>query len=215
MQRSCRSSIRIPAYHADANTRLSTVIGRNVRFLSWVNHLQDAYFQQKSILQWTLEEDLAKPGSYPNSYKNPVAQIALDVPSGRRDDADRGPGSRRHKPWTTGGGKNREFEWVPLESSLQWAALRRTIDLLRSRHNNVFVLVAPFNEHMIADPSRPGYNSIRTSILAWLDENQVPHVTDTLPSELYADASHPLTAGYELLARRIMQDETFRAWMRY
>jgi len=38
-------------------------------------------------------------------------------------------------------------------------------------------------------------------------------VPDILPSELYADASHPLTAGYELLAKRIYADESFRKWL--
>jgi len=31
---------------------------------------------------------------------------------------------------------------------------------------------------------------------------------------LYADASHPLTGGYALLAQRICRDEVFRKWMR-
>jgi hypothetical protein len=35
-----------------------------------------------------------------------------------------------------------------------------------------------------------------------------------LPSELYADASHPLTQGYELLAKRLCQDPGFVAWLK-
>jgi hypothetical protein len=38
-------------------------------------------------------------------------------------------------------------------------------------------------------------------------------VPETLPSPLYADASHPLTEGYELLAGRISRDPAFRAWL--
>ena len=45
---------RIPCYKADANERLSAVVEREVGFLAWVGHLQDAYFGQKSILRWTL-----------------------------------------------------------------------------------------------------------------------------------------------------------------
>src|SRR5262249_16086805 len=48
---------RIPCYRADANERLSAVIERNVSFISWVRHLQNAYFAQKSIPSWTLEDD--------------------------------------------------------------------------------------------------------------------------------------------------------------
>jgi hypothetical protein len=39
-------------------------------------------------------------------------------------------------------------------------------------------------------------------------------VPEALPSALYADASHPLTQGYELLARRICADEMFRNWLK-
>jgi hypothetical protein len=205
---------RVPCYQVDVRARLSAVIGRNVAFPGWVEHLQDAYFQQQSILQWTLDEGPDRPGNYPNTYKDPLAQITLAVPSGQGDDADRGPGSRRHKPWTAGGPRKTEFEWVQLQSSLQWAAFQRSVELLRSRGNDVLVIVAPFNEHMIADGCLGGYRAIRAGIAAWLEENRLPHVVpEALPSELYADASHPLTAGYALLARRIGQAEAFRKWM--
>lgn len=205
---------RVPSYHADAAARLSAVIGRHVAFLGWVNHLENAYFHQQSILQWTLDEDPGRPRCYPNAYKDPLAQITLAVPSGEGDDADRGPGSPRHKPWTADGSRETAFEWVKLESSLQWAAFQRTVALLRDRGNDVLVIVTPFNQHMIADQCLGGYRAIQAGILAWLDENRIPHIApDPLPSELYADASHPLTAGYELLARRISQAEPFRKWM--
>ena len=151
---------RIPCYRADANERLGAVIGRNVAFLGWVDHLQDAYFHQQSILQWTLDEDPNRPRYYPNAYKNPLAQITLAVPSGQGDDAERGAGSPRHKPWTADGARKTAFEWVDLESSLQWAAFQRTVALLRDRGNDVLVIVAPFNEHMIADKSLGGYTAI-------------------------------------------------------
>jgi hypothetical protein len=54
---------------------------------------------------------------------------------------------------------------------------------------------------------------VRDGVAAWLAQNHVAHVTpETLPSALYADASHPLTQGYQLLARRIYQDQVFRKW---
>jgi hypothetical protein len=37
---------------------------------------------------------------------------------------------------------------------------------------------------------------------------------DVLPSELYADASHPLTEGYALLAKEIWADQVFQKWMK-
>ena len=66
-----------------------------------------------------------------------------------------------------------------------------------SRGNDVLVVLGPFNEHMLAEDNRPAYRKIRDGIAAWLGQNQIPAVVpETLPSDLYADASHPLTDGY-------------------
>ena len=206
---------RVPSYQADANERLGAVVMRNVGFLGWVNHLQDCYFHQESILQWTLAEDPSQPRHYPNAYKNPLAQITLAVPSGQGDDAERGEGSSRHKPWTANGASKTAFEWVDLASSLQWAAFQRTVELLRDRGNDVLVIVTPFNAHMIADKSVPGYTAIHDGVVAWLAEKGIACVApDALPSGLYADASHPLTAGYAKLAGIIDQAGAFQAWIR-
>jgi hypothetical protein len=205
---------RIPCYRADANERLSAVIQREVGFLQWVGHLQNAYFDQKSILSWTLQDDGENPPRYPNAYKNPLAQISLTVPSAPQDDPQRGPSSPRHKPWSLDGQGTTRFEWVDLHASLQWRAFQRMIGRLRERGNDVLVVLGPFNEHLMAEDNRPAYRKIREGIAAWLKQSKVPTVVpDVLPSELYADASHPLTAGYELLAKRICADEHFRKWL--
>ena len=205
---------RIPCYRADANERLSAIIQRKVGFLQWVGHLQNAYFDQMSILSWTLQDDGANPPRYPNVYKIPLAQISLTVPSAPPDDPQRGPKSPRHKPWSLDGQGTTRFEWVDLEASLQWRAFQRMIGRLRERGNDVLVVLGPFNEHLMAEDNRPAYRKIRDGIAAWLRQNQIPAVVPaTLPSELYADASHPLTAGYELLAKRIYADEHFHKWL--
>jgi len=206
---------KVPSYQADATTRIGAVIGRHVSLMGWVNHLQSAYFNQRSVTQWTLAEDPDHPRSYPNAYRNPLARITCVVPSGQLDDLERGEGSSRHKPWSSEGPRKTAFDWVPLSSSLQWAAFQRTVEMLRHRNNDVLVIVAPFNEHMIADPSQDAYKSTQSGIVAWLSENHIPFVLpDKLPSEIYADASHPLTAGYALLADTIVKSEPFQKWMR-
>lgn len=206
----------IPCYRADANERLSAVIQRNVNFLAWVGHLQNAYFEQKSILAWTLEDDGGSPPRYPNSWKNPLAQIALQVPSAPGDDPQRGPRSPRHKAWSENGqGSTTRFEWVPLDKSLQWKAFQRVLGILRARGNDVVVILGPFNEHIMAEENRPAYRQIRDGIETWLREKQISHVApELLPSRLYADASHPLTEGYQLLAKEIYASETFAEWLK-
>jgi hypothetical protein len=204
----------IPCYRADANERLSAVIQREVGFLQWVGHLQNAYFGQKSIPSWTLEDDGGNPPRYPNVYKNPLAQVSLAVPSAPQDDPQRGPRSPRHKAWSTDGESTTRFEWVDLGSSLQWRAFQRVLATLKDRGNDVLVVLGPFNEHMLSEDNRPAYRKIRDGIVAWLGQRQIPAVVpETLPSELYADASHPLTEGYELLAKRIYADQRFRGWL--
>ena len=204
---------RIPCYRADANERLSAVIQRNSTFLAWVGHLQNAYFEQKSILAWTLEDDGGSPPRYPNAWKNPLSQITLRVPTAPADDPQRGPRSPRHKPWSENGQGTTRFEWVGLDSSLQWKAFQQVIGILRARGNDVMVILGPFNEHMMAEDNRPPFHKIRDGIEAWLTQEQIPHVVpETLPSELYADASHPLTEGYRLLAHRLWASEAFRTW---
>ncbi len=206
-------SPRIPCYKADASERLSAIAERHVGFIAWSSHLQDAYFGQKSILKWTMDEGTGDPPNYPNAWRNPFAQITLTVPSAPADDPQRGTQSPRHKPWTVNSQGKTQFDWVPLESSLQWHAFQRLIGTLQQRGNDVLVILGPFNEHMIADETRPKYQAIRDGIAAWLSQNTVPCVVpELLPSSLYADASHPLTEGYRLLASRLHGDQTFRAW---
>jgi hypothetical protein len=205
---------RIPCYRADANERLSAIVERQLHFTAWVDHLQDAYFGQKSILNWTLEDDGGDPAHYPNSYKDPLSQITFHVPSAPRDDPQRGPKSPRHKPWSEGSGVT-QFEWVDLNTSLQWGAFRRLIQTLHQRGDDVFVILGPFNEHMLAQESRAPYRKLRDGVTAWLQENKVPHlVPEELPSLLYADASHPLTDGYALLAKRTLASEDFQSWVK-
>jgi hypothetical protein len=208
-------SPRIPCYKADANERLSVAIERNVQFMSWVTHLQSAYFADKSIPLWTLQDDGQDPPHHPNSYKNPLKQITMEVPVAPSTDPLRGPDSPRHKPWNLEGASPAQFEWVTLESSMQWAAFQRAVNTLRARGNDVLVLVGPFNEHMLAPESQPGYRTLQDGVKAWLSDQKVVFITpQVLPSELYADASHPLTAGYELLAREMLENPLFQEWLR-
>ena len=208
-------SPRIPCYKADLNRRFSAVVARHFAFSQWANHLQVAYFGQKTIPAWTLDDEGAEPPQLPNACKNPLAQITLAVPPEPAVDPERGPASPRHKPWSTTGEGSTRFEWVPLDQSLQWAAFRRLVEFLQSRGNDLFVVVGPFNEQIMAAENRPAYRRLRDAAGDWLARNQVAHVMpEPLPSALYADASHPLTEGYQSLADRLSHDATFKTWMK-
>jgi len=207
-------SPRIPCYKADLNQRLSAIVERHFIFSKGATHLQMAHFGQKSIVNWTLAEDGSDPPRHPNAYKNPFAQITMTVPTESADDPERGPTSPRHKPWSTSGEGSTRFEWVELDQSLQWAAFQRLVKLLQSRGNDVLVLVGPFNEHILVEENRLTFRRLRNGVVDWLAGNRLQHILPaTLPSLLYADASHPLTDGYQILANRLRSDATFQNWL--
>jgi len=206
-------SPKIPCYRADLNHRLAAVVQRHFTFSQWANHLQVAYFGQKNLLTWTLEDDGGSPPRLPNAYKNPLSQITLHVPTDPAVDPERGSTSPRHKPWSTTGEGSTRFDWVELDHSLQWAAFQRLAQLLKARGNDVLVVLGPFNEHIMAEENRPAFRRIRDGIVAWLKQRQLEYIApETLPSPLYADASHPLTEGYQVLAKQIYDDPVFRRW---
>jgi len=206
-------SPRIPCYRADANERLSALAQRQVEFLAWVGHLQNVYFEQKSILSWTLADDGNTPPRYPNAWKSPLAQLTLAVPPAPEVDPQRGANSPRHQPWSDDHSAT-SFDWVELRASLQWQAFEQVVKDLRARGNDVLVVLGPFNEHIMVEENRPAYRKVRDGIVAWLEQNRVPHVVpETLPSALYADASHPLTRGYALLAQRLCENRVFHDWL--
>ncbi len=205
----------IPSYRADANERLSVLVERNVQFLSWVSHLQTAYFDNKSIPTWTLQADEAEPPGYPNSWKNPVCEISMRVPGAPAVDLERGPASSRHKAWSESGAAPTTFDWVPAGRSLQWQGFQGMLRNLRADGNEVFVIVGPFNTHIVAPENLAAFRALQGEVVEFLKVSGARfYVPDPLPSELYADASHPLTAGYELLARRMLGEPEVAAFLK-
>jgi len=188
-------SVEVPCYKAPYADRLGIVAERYLPLRQWTNHLAIAYFDQAPVPAWALE----------HPYESPARAISLELPQPNA--------ARRHDPapWTDRGIAPVKFEWVSADTSLQWRLFQRTVKLLQGRNNRVFVLVGPFNEHMIAPESRETYQGVKTAIAGWLEQQGVPHlIAPLLPSDLYADASHPLSEGYAMLAGQLLACEDFR-----
>ena len=116
--------------------------------------------------------------------------------------------------WSLDGAGSARFEWVSLDESLQWAAFRRLVGVLRDRGNDVFVVVGPFNEHMMAEENKVLYRRLLDGVVAWLAQEGIASwAPPALPSDLYADASHPLTEGYARLAKQVYSNGAFQAWL--
>lgn len=191
----------IKCYREALSGRLSNVVNRNSGFLSWAKHLQIAYLDGSDWATWTLD----------HPYDNPLRKLTLSLPS---PDEPPTP-APTVKPWTDQGIRPANFRWVDFSTSYQWASFQRVVRLLQQRANSLYVVVGPFNEHMIQPESLNVYRSRKETVARWLKEQQIPFViADVLPSETYADASHPLDAGYRIWAERLMSDSVFRRFSR-
>ena len=187
----------IPSYKAENSDRLGVLVEQRVPFSSWSNHIQQAYYDRGDVPSWTLE--------HPND--NPLVPVTKSLPPSTN--------ALRHlpQPWYKSGITKQDYDWVNMNTSLQWQAFRNVVGVLRDRGNSVFVLVGPFNEHLLEPASLARYQKVRATITTWLVQSQVPYIAPpALPSELYGDASHPLAAGYNELARQLLNDPAFAPW---
>ncbi|GAH69010.1 unnamed protein product, partial [marine sediment metagenome] len=56
------------------------------------------------------------------------------------------------------------------------------------------------------------YRKLKSEIKIWLRQNNVPYyMPPALPSDLYVDASHPLSEGYAMLAKQLFENKSFRS----
>ena len=205
---------KIPCYRASYDERLGIAIRRSVPFFGFVGHLQNTYFDQKGLYQWTLADDGEYPPSYPNTYRLPWTAIDFAVSGEPENDPDRGLGSARHKAWSTTGEGTQQFDWVALDRSLQWAAFQRLMQRLLSRGNDVLIVVGPLNRFIMAPENQTLFDARVLEVTSWLAEQGVPSIVpEALPFDLYGDASHPLTAGYRLLAERLWASPEFQRWL--
>ncbi len=186
---------KIPCYTDPYSKRFSTVVERYVPFLSWTSHLKIAYFENMDLPTWTME----------HPYENPAYAVTLQLPTSANYSQN------EHISWAEKGTSKRDFQWVELETSLQWSSFRQSVKLLKKRGNSVFVLVGPFNEHMLKGQSIEIYRNMKSKIEDWLQQNNTAYyMPATLPSEWYVDASHPMSEGYAMLAKQLFENESFR-----
>jgi hypothetical protein len=188
----------IPAYKAEISPRLGVLVERWLPSSTWASHLQQSRYERAAIPAWTLE----------HPYANPITPLLRGLPPSNE--------ARRHppQPWYKRDASKQDHPWIDLDTSLQWQAFRSVVELLKKRGNRVFVLVGPFNEHMLTPASLARYQRVKSGITAWLEAQKVPHlVPPPLPSAQYGDASHPLAEGYAELASRLANDPYFHTWI--
>ncbi len=182
---------RIPCYRADASERIGIALERRVEFWNWVRHVRITRFDSQDLHRWTLTHPRLSEGLLRFRFTDPLTEPVFEP---------------RHTsvPWTRRRIRVRDLDWVTAAESYQWRQFRRCVEILRSRGNRLLVVVGPFNEHLLGETGLSRHRALATEVEAWLENAAVDFVSPAvLPSEMYADASHPLEEGYALLAESI------------
>ena len=90
------------------------------------------------------------------------------------------------------------------------------IKLLQERGNRVCVMVGPLNPYMLTPASLNRFRKLQQDICTWLKDHNIEYVpVPDLPTEMYADASHPLDKGYDLIADTLLQSPVFTPYINH
>jgi len=188
----------LASYNPTFAQGVGVAIERKMSFFSWTRHIRANYFENMDMGSWTVE----------NPYRNPLKAITLKIPVPENQ-----PKSRAVS-WTERGGQKQNFPWVQTEESFQWSSFKEAVKILKARNNNVFVVLGPFNPYILTDESLDRYNKMKSEMEKWLAGEGVSYKSaSNLPSEYYADASHPLKEGYARIAEELFMTESFQKWM--
>lgn len=200
----------IPRYVAPLEQRAGYLVERAVPFCGWMAHLKAKGSQ-------TGEPGAVVPGGQsggegaepridnpsPRPFRNLLAAVPPPAPGAHGQQVS---WEERGIPVTT-------LAWPGAEASLQAKCFRDVVSLLRGRRNRVYVFVNPFNPYVQTPESRERHDALVAALAEALASIGVPVFRGTpLPSGEYADASHPLPAGYARLARELTGNAQFQAW---
>ena len=193
----------IPCYRATPSERLGNKVFQHTSLRPLVRHLRMLYLSGQDYQTWSLERARREREGIENPPIHAVSRIPVD--------------KLRHPDisWEERGIPQQNYNWVPLEKSLQWWAFRETVMLLESRGCDVYVIIGPFNEHLLAAENRTDWEHMRHKVSEWLETHEIAYDAPTiLSSKLYADASHPLEQGYQELSHEILRAPNFQDWLK-
>ena len=182
----------IEGYGEPLKKRMSAAMERNLPLYSLLNHLRGVWYDNKSLAEWMLA----------NPTDNPLTRPGFALSAVEREHKNRAT------PWNKPRAFEVSYDWVPAERSLQLNAFIRTAQLLKERGNDVTIVIGAFNTHMLDERSLEAYEKLVSDAEDRFDDADLEYLElETLPSESYADASHPLDIGYENMAEQIIQYE--------
>jgi lysophospholipase L1-like esterase len=208
---------RVPRYRAGFEERVGVVVERRLAFLEWVTHLnaKSAYANALGAAADAAAAAAVDAGAgtepeprIDNPAPKPYRGLFIAVPPPA-------PGPHGQPvTWEARGIPVSTLAWPAPSESLQWRFFGEAVTLLQARGNRVCVLVAPFNPYLQDPESRARYERMVAGMVTELSARRGVTVIEPppLPTTEYADASHPLAAGYARLARELAADARFRPW---
>ncbi len=184
----------LPGDDRDISARMQTAVDRSSSLLLFGRHLRMSLFDNQSLARWTTEHPYRIPVAAPSSMLPKRESLYQAVPWEER------PGMRLL-----------DSPWVELRRSRQWAAFDSVLNTLHERGNHIRVVVGPLNTHMMTEGCRQRYLALVDQISRRLEQRgESFFVLEPVASDEYADASHPLAAGYRRLAEQLQQAEQQR-----
>lgn len=191
-------SPKYKCYTESFSGRLNICRERLIPFYSLLNHVRLAFFKNEELSQWMID----------NPYKNPLSEFSMTVDPGEKQKKN------SSESWKQQGISAQDWAWVTLDKSYQWVAFTNVVKLLRDRGNRVYVMVGPINPYMLTPASLDKFRKVQQDICSWLKEHKVEYLlVPDLPSEMYADASHPLDKGYDLIADTLLLSPIFTSYI--
>lgn len=208
---------RVPRYQAGFEERVGVVVERRLAFLEWVSHLNAKSAYASALLAAGADGaggGDAAAGAEPeprldDPTPKPYRGLFIAVPPPA-------PGPHGQPlTWEARGIPVSAIAWPTPGESLQWRFFCQAVTLMRARGNRVCVLVAPFNPYLQDPESQARHERLVAGLVAemgtWRDVTVLR--PPALPTDEYADASHPLAAGYARLAAALAVDARFRSWL--
>ena len=192
-------SSKYKCYTESLPGRMNIFKERVVPFYSLLNHIRLAFFDNEDLNQWMID----------HPFLNPLGQLSLNVSPAEKEKRN------SRASWKEHGIAPQAWAWVPLDQSYQWQAFTRIVKLLKERDNKICVMVGPINPYMMTPTSLAGFRKAQQNICAWLQSHQAEYVlVPDLPSDTYADASHPLDKGYDLIADTLLHSPVFEPYLK-
>ena len=191
---------RIKCYKEKVDVKLAVLLERGIPFVGLIRHILSNYYENVSVQKWIVK----------HPYRNPLTAITFK--SGPVLAKAQGSG----QSWEERYQEKLDRYYLSASESLQLKYFKKTIKLMQSKNNKLFVLLL-YHPYILTPESLERFYNFRKEIRLWLDKEGISYfdVDQHIPSKYYADeCSHFLKEGHIILAKLFFENESFRKWIK-